>query len=209
MRPRCVCALLLAGLGLLAGCDDRSQIARMETDDPDEMREGDVSGLNYTPYYIRTFRVTGHDNGIRGGGPSIQPARPDNIPTGGAASNCCATFPVKWRPGLKITVRWIANKKLDGIAWGSWYKAEAEVPEYGPATYGMWAIFLPGDRVKIMVMDGNANGHNSVRTRPADNDLYVAVGKVDEEANRAEEESSLRNYGEVMKADPSIGENVR
>ncbi len=152
---------MLISLALLAGCDDRAAMAAR--DDGDPMQYGGVSGLNYTPYYIHTFNVKGHDdNGISGGGPNIQPASPDNMPSGGGKETCCASFPKKWRPGLKVTVRWIANKKLDGIAWGAWYKAEAEVPEYGTATYGMWAIFLPGDRVKIMIKDGNANGHNRV-----------------------------------------------
>jgi len=182
MRCRFLAALLLAGAALLSGCHSRT-----EAPDPDGMMSGGVSGLNYTPYYIHTFSVRGLDNGIRGGGPNIQPARPDMMPAGGGKETCCASFPVTWRPGMKVTVRWIANKKLDGIAWGAWYKAEAEIPEYGMDTYGMWAIFLPGDRVKIMVMDGNANGRNRVRARPTDDDPYVAVGSVDEEANREAE----------------------
>ncbi|WP_316150035.1 hypothetical protein [Cupriavidus sp. BIC8F] len=70
----------------------------------------------------------------------------------------------------------------------------------------MWVIFLPGDRVKVMIMDGNENGQNRVMARPADDDPYVAVGQVDDEANREEEGRHLRNFGSVIKADPSIGD---
>ena len=52
----------------------------------------------------------------------------------------------------------------------------------------MFAIFLPGDRVKLMVQDGNANGHNSLEVKPLDDDPYVATGTVDEELTRQDEE---------------------
>ncbi|EON20178.1 hypothetical protein C265_08172 [Cupriavidus sp. GA3-3] len=205
MKSLFVSALMAICLAILPGCNESTVVGAHSNDDPDAMMSGDVEGLNYTPYYVDRFIITGHDNGIEGGGPNIDPARPDHIPaqSGGA---CCGTFPVHWRPGLKVTVRWIANKKLDGHAWGSWYKADAEVAEYGLRTGGMFVIFLPGDRIKVMVRDGNANGHNSVAIRPADDDSYVAVGKVDDEANREEEERHLRNFGSVIKADPSIGD---
>ncbi len=198
-------ALMAVCLAILPGCNESSVVGPHSNDDPDALMSGDVDGRNYTPFYIDTFSLTGHDNGIGGGGQNISPARSSDIPmeAGGA---CCGTFPVHWRSGLKVTVRWIANKKLDGHAWGSWYKAEAEIPEYGTTTYGIWVIFLPGDRVKVMVMDGNANGNNKVMARPADDDPYVAVGEVDDEANRKEEAASLRRFGRILKADPSIGD---
>ena len=187
MKTQSISALLLISLALLAGCDDRAAMAAR--DDGDPMQYGGVSGLNYTPYYIHTFNVKGHDdNGISGGGPNIQPASPDNMPSGGGKETCCASFPKKWRPGLKVTVRWIANKKLDGIAWGAWYKAEAEVPEYGNRTFGMWALFLPGDRVKIVIRDGKDDGPSSIVVKPSDDDPYVAVGTVDAELTRQDEE---------------------
>jgi len=192
MKTKWITALLLTSGTLLVGCDDRAAMAARDAADP--MQYGEVSGLNYTPYYIHTFNVKGHDgNGISGGGPNIQPARSADLPSGGGGGKCCASFPKQWRPGLKVTVRWIANKKLDGIAWGAWYKADAELPEYGTATYGMWVIFLPNDRVKVMVKDGNANGHNRVWVRPADDDPYVGVGTVDEELTRQDGERRERD----------------
>ena len=187
MKIKLIMALVLGGITLLAGCDDRAAMAARDAADP--MQYGEVSGLNFTPYYIHTFNLKGlGDNGIKGGGPNIQPARSNELPSGGGGGKCCAAFPKKWRPGLKVTVRWIADKNLDGVTYGAWYKAEAALPEYGEATYGMWVIFLPGDRVKVMVKDGNANGHNCVWVRPADDDPYVGVGAVDEELTRRDEE---------------------
>ncbi|CAJ0704112.1 DUF3304 domain-containing protein [Ralstonia wenshanensis] len=187
MNAKLIMALVLCSATLLTGCDDRAAMAARDAADP--MQYGGVSGLNYTPYYIHTFNVKGlDDNGIKGGGPNIMPASPDNMPSGGGKETCCAAFPKKWRPGLKVTVRWIANKKLDGIAWGAWYKAEAELAEYGPRAGALFAIFLPGDRIKLMVQDGNANGHNSLEVKPRDDDPYVATGTVDEELTRRDEE---------------------
>ncbi|XYI38759.1 DUF3304 domain-containing protein [Cupriavidus necator] len=197
-----VWALMAVFLACLSGCEPH---AIQPVDDPNEMQDGGVSGLNYTPYYIATFGIAG-DNGISGAGPNISPATPSNTPTGGGGEMCCISFPKKWRPGLKVSVHWIANKKLDGNAWGSWYKADAEIAEYGPRAGAMFVIFLPGDRIKVMVQDENANGHNSLAFRPADSDPYIAVGKVDDEANREEEAARLVRFGEVIKADPSIGD---
>ena len=187
MKTKWIAALLFTSAALLAGCDDRAAMAARDAADP--MQYGGVSGLNYTPYYIHTFNLKGlDDNGIKGGGPNIMPASADNMPSGGGKESCCAAFPKEWRPGLRVTVRWIANKKLDGIAWGAWYKAEAELAEYGPRAGALFAIFLPGDRVKLMVQDGNANGHNSLEVKPLDDDPYVATGTVDEELTRQDEE---------------------
>ena len=187
MKTQSIKALLLFSLALLAGCDDRAAMAARDAADP--MQYGEVSGLNYTPYYIHTFNLKGlDDNGIKGGGPNIQPARSHDLPSGGGGGKCCASFPKKWRPGLKVVVRWIADKKLDGVTYGSWYTAEAELPEYGQRAGALFAIFLPGDRVKLMVQDGNANGHNSLEVKPTDGDPYVAAGTVDEELTRRDEE---------------------
>ena len=187
MKTKLIAALLLTSTALLAGCDDRAAMAARDAANP--MQYGGVSGLNYTTYYIHTFNLKGlDDNGIKGGGPNIMPASADNMPSGGGKESCCAAFPKQWRPGLRVTVRWIANKKLDGIAWGAWYKAEAEFAEYGPRAGALFAIFLPGDRVKLMVQDGNANGHNSLEVKPLDDDPYVATGTVDEELTRRDEE---------------------
>ena len=200
LPARLLAAVLLAGLGLLAGCDDRAGTESrdsVESIDPDAMRGGGVSGLNYTPYYIDSFGITG-DNGITGGGPNIFPATPERTPSGGGKESCCASFPAKWRPGLKVKIRWLVEKIPDGVTYGSWYQAEAELPPYGRATYGLWAIFLPGDRVKVMVRGSVEAGYTNVWTRPSDDDPYVVVGTLDEAANR---EAEARHEAERKKAE--------
>ncbi|AOY94411.1 hypothetical protein BKK79_20870 [Cupriavidus sp. USMAA2-4] len=189
MTSRLLATVLLAGLGLLAGCDDRTGTESresVESIDPDAMQAGGVRGLNYTPYYIDSFGITG-DHGITGGGPNIFPATPERTPSGGGKESCCASFPAKWRPGLKVNVRWLVDKKQDGVTYGSWYQAQAEIAEYGPRAGALFVVFLPEDRIKVMVQDGNANGHNDLTVRPADDDPYVVAGALDEAANREAE----------------------
>jgi hypothetical protein len=48
----------------------------------------------------------------------------------------------------------------------------------------VWAIFLPGDRVRLMIADGNHEGGNNANNRPADDDPYIAQGALDDEWNR-------------------------
>ncbi len=105
---------------------------------------------------------------------------------GQTGGKCCTSYPREWQADLGVTVRWVVDKKMDGKTLGYWYKAEnVRMPQYdGSRSGGVWAIFLPGDRVKLMVADGNANGHNSVAVRPADDDLYVVKGALDDEWNR-------------------------
>jgi len=85
-----------------------------------------------------------------------------------------------------LTVRWLVDKKQDGITPGYWYKAEnVQIAPYSSGNTGdAWAIFLPGDRVRIMLTDGNRDGGNNPNIRPADNGPYVAQGVIDEEWNR-------------------------
>lgn len=184
---RSICACLFIGLGLLAGCNDRTIGSQLSPDDDSNQLEyGGVRGLNYSPYFIHTFNVQGHDNEISSGALNIMPATSDNMPSGGNEESCCTAFLKKWRPGLKITVRWLADKELDGVTYGAWYKAETELPEYGPATYNMWVIFLPGDRVKVVIRDNRGDGARSVVAKPADDDPYIAVGTVDDERTKKE-----------------------
>jgi len=150
-----------------------------------ELSSGGVKALNYTTAYIHRFGMVGPGN-IHGGGPNVMPVEDGGEPSGGGKESCCMTYPLEWQPDLKLTVRWLADKKQDGKTPGYWYKAEnVRIQQYdGKQAGGVWAIFLPGDRVKIIVADGNANGHNTVSVRPADGDPYVVQGAVDDEWNR-------------------------
>jgi len=149
---------------------------------------GDTKALNYTPWYIHSFALFGPSrSGIGGGGPNVMPIQPSGKPSGGGKAVCCTSLPVEWQPDLKLTVRWLVEKKRpDGKKWGYWYKAEnVRIAQYNGANAGgIWSIFLPGDRVRIMVTDGNRDGGNNPNNRPADDDPYIAQGVIDEEWNR-------------------------
>jgi hypothetical protein len=49
---------------------------------------------------------------------------------------------------------------------------------------GVWAIFLPDDRVRLMITDGNRDGGNNPNNRPADDDPLIVQGVLDDEWNR-------------------------
>ncbi|WP_238535615.1 DUF3304 domain-containing protein [Paraburkholderia phytofirmans] len=155
-----------------------------------ELLGGGVRALNYTPWYIHAFAITGPKGsgiGGGGGGPNVWPMKTgSNKPSGGAGETCCMSFPREWQPDLKLTVRWLVDKKSDGKTPGYWYKAEnARIAQYDGRNAGaVWGIFLPGDRVRLMITDGNRNGGNNVNDRPADDDPYVVQGAIDEEWNR-------------------------
>ncbi|WP_235510118.1 DUF3304 domain-containing protein [Burkholderia sp. lig30] len=148
---------------------------------------GDTKALNYTPWYIHTFSMVGPSgSGIRGGGPNVMPIKANGRPSEGGGK-CCTSLPVEWQPELTLTVRWLVTKKRpDGKKWGYWYKAENVriAPYISGNTGDAWGIFLPGDRVRIMLTDGNRDGGNNPNNRPADNDPYIAQGVIDEEWNR-------------------------
>ncbi|HDR9164163.1 TPA: DUF3304 domain-containing protein [Burkholderia vietnamiensis] len=143
-----------------------------------------ASTLNYSPWYIHQWGVEGPDGSwVTGGGPNAWPAGSDGKPSGGGKETCCSDVPVVWQPDLRLTVRWLAYRKQDHTT--NWYKAEnVRIPKYGEVMGGLWAVFLPGDRVRIMVADGQRGGANDPGIRPQDNDPYIAQGAVDPEWNR-------------------------
>jgi len=187
IRLASVSTLLALVLSLSAcGGVPRTAVEPMAVPRQPELISGGVSARNYTTAYIDGFGISGPGD-IHGGGPNVMPVKDDGRPSGGGAETCCMTFPVKWQPDLTLTVRWLAYKlQEDKKVTKSWHKAEnVRIQQYdGQQAGGVWAIFLPGDRVKIIVTDGNANGHNTVAVRPADDDPYVAQGAVDDEWNR-------------------------
>jgi hypothetical protein len=161
------------------------EATRAATPHPVELSGGESHSLNYTPWYIHTFEIQGPpESGVRGGGGNTVPMREDGGPSEGGGM-CCTSYPLKWQPDLRLTVRWKADKKQDGKTPGYWYKAEnVRIPQYGQQTYGVWAIFLPGDRVRLMITDGNRDGGNNPNNRPADDDPLIVQGVLDDEWNR-------------------------
>jgi hypothetical protein len=188
-KSRLFRSLLLLLCASLVGCSGiRSDTAsNVEVPPYIELLAGVVSALNYTPWYIHTFAITGpKGSGIGGGGLNVWPMKTGSSkPSGGAGETCCMSFPREWQPDLKLTVRWVVDKKSDGKTPGYWYKAEnVRIAQYdGKNAGGVWGIFLPGDRVRIMIVDGNHDGGNNANNRPADDDPYIAQGVLDDEWN--------------------------
>ncbi|SPC08569.1 DUF3304 domain-containing protein [Cupriavidus oxalaticus] len=185
MQPWLAGLVLLVALGVLSACsgDSRTDLTAKTTAgvEQEHISPGGVRGLNYSRNYIHHFSVTG-PRGMNGGGPNISPASKSG-PSGGGAERCCIGIPQPWQPNTKLRIEWERDGKPYDYKDRSEFEvltATVTVPEYGRDTYGFWAIFLPGDRVKVMVMDGNANGHNSVRTKPAEDDPFVVQGVRDD-----------------------------
>ncbi|KDB06243.1 Protein of unknown function DUF3304 [Burkholderia sp. lig30] len=183
-----VLSVLCLSLAACAGGQPNRTAAPVEVPHRVPLLSGDTKALNYTPWYIHTFSMVGPPgSGIRGGGPNVMPIEKSGKPSGGGKAVCCTSLPAEWQPELKLTVRWLVEKKRpDGKKWGYWYKAEnVRIAPYSSGNTGdAWGIFLPGDRVRIMLTDGNRDGGNNPNNRPADNDPYIAQGVLDEEWNR-------------------------
>ncbi|WP_254597805.1 DUF3304 domain-containing protein [Burkholderia lata] len=82
-------------------------------------------------------------------------------------------------------MRWLVDKKRDGKTPGYWHKAESvRMPKYGRVMGGLWAVFLPGDRIRIMVADGRKGDAGDPGIRSPDIDPYIAHGAADQEWNR-------------------------
>lgn len=190
-RSIAVTTLLAAAIASVSACSrGQTQAALPEAVVPHrvELASISVKALNYTPWYIHEFEIAGPaGSGIGGGGPNIMPADADGQPSGGGKETCCMTYPAEWQPDLRLTVRWLVFKdvkKLGANAPGYRYKAEnVRIAQYGDTNYRTWAIFLPGDRVRLMITDGNHDGGNNPNNRPPDDDPLIAHGALDDEWN--------------------------
>ncbi|MBU9307315.1 DUF3304 domain-containing protein [Burkholderia multivorans] len=189
MKANRLSGLVVVLLALLTGCTNlpAHESSEIQTPKRVELSSGGTKTLNYTPWYIHTFSISGRKgSGIGGGGPNVMPMRDGGPPSGGGAETCCTSYPREWQPDLRLTVRWKADKKMDGKTLGYWYKAENVriEPYITDQTSGVWAIFLPGDRVKLVVGNPNARDLAPNAGPPAASDPYVVQGTLDEEWNR-------------------------
>jgi hypothetical protein len=133
--------------------------------------------INYSPNYIHYWNAN-NNKGFAAGGPNVQGMKADaDHPAGGGAGTCCSTFPRKWQPGTVVTVRWLVNRNKQEI----YYTAQATIPPYGGRIGSVYGVFLPGDRVRILVQSGELNPFERV----PDDDPYIAQGVPDEAAIRA------------------------
>ncbi|WP_432262516.1 DUF3304 domain-containing protein [Cupriavidus sp. TMH.W2] len=176
--------VLLGALGALSACsgESRTDLAAKTIvgAEKEHISPGSARGLNYSSDAIYSYYVTG-PRGMNGGGGKMSPAFEEGPAEPGEM--CCVGIPQPWKPGTQLRIEWERDRKpfdykdRSGLAV---LTATVTVPEYAARTSGFWPIFLPGDRVKVMVADGNANGHNDLNVRPADDDPFIVKGMRDE-----------------------------
>ena len=114
----------------------------------DDVTGGNLRGVNHTRQEVSRFSVNGY-GGLVGG------------------NTCCILLPDKWRPGMKVQVKWksVDTKNIDFPGYGDekkfqeWQQkiaahsvnksAVADVPQYGAKRCGLTVHFLPCDKVKV------------------------------------------------------------
>ena len=114
-------------------------------------------GVNHTPVPIDSVLINGE------GGILNEPAM-----GGGGESVCCVTLPKKWRPGLRVTIKWrkegdwlrdaAGNLVLDRgrktYVPGPWLSQTVDVPEYTDKDLGHFDIhFMPHEQIIVKVMN--------------------------------------------------------
>nr|WP_144160438.1 DUF3304 domain-containing protein [Paraburkholderia sp. BCC1885] len=150
--------------------------------DANESNPADVKGFNYTDYYVDRFDIENEGQDLSAGGANMLPRRTgeERTESGGM---CCIGIPRNWRPGMKLVVSWKVDKVQDGKTPGQWYTATTDVPPYGPHTYGFWVHFLPGDRIRVQILD-----KQEVPKKPDEHDPYIVQGVLDPQRNHPETE---------------------
>jgi hypothetical protein len=88
-RARWLAILFLMGTGLLTTFLITSSLAEEETVTLDYL------AVNHTAHSVVSFTING-EGGVLNSPPF----------GGGGKTVCCVTLPAKWRPGLKVTIRW-------------------------------------------------------------------------------------------------------
>ena len=113
------------------------------------------SGYNHTDKNIVSIVVNGE------GGVLHAPAHD------GGGQVCCVVIPKKWKPALKVTIKWQeggtfqrddkgAVKRENGVPVvieGPWKERTAEIPKYEELGY-FYVVFFPNDDVKVAVSNG-------------------------------------------------------
>ncbi|WP_446904272.1 DUF3304 domain-containing protein [Burkholderia sp. YIM B11467] len=169
-----IVALFMTGLLLtMVGCWDAN-----------ESNPGDVSGYNYTDYYIARFRVANEGQDLWAGGPNIFPKEQGAERSGGGGFMCCIGIPSHWRPDMKLVVKWRRDTHPydDDRSGDRWLTATTEVPPYDPRTAGLVVHFLPGDRIRVQVRN-----KGKFLERIDDHDPYIAQGVLDPDLNKNKE----------------------
>ncbi|MGY0611842.1 DUF3304 domain-containing protein [Luteimonas sp. A501] len=113
-----ICLLCL--LPLLASCEQKTYAVG-------------IRGYNHTDKVIGQFQING------GAGDSAMAPH-----SGGGSLTCCVSIPAKWKPGLRVTIRWV-----DGWSMNEQVRV-LPVPEYTDETAGYFTVhFLRNGEVKV------------------------------------------------------------
>ncbi|WP_258181570.1 DUF3304 domain-containing protein [Burkholderia multivorans] len=125
--------LLLIGSLLLTmiGCSDSN-----------ERNPSSVSGYNYTDYYIDQFLIAGEGHEMSAGGSNILPKETGKLRSESGGS-CCIGIPARWRPNMKLVVKWNVDKVLDGKHLGTWYTAPPRCRRMGRGLTVSWCMERP------------------------------------------------------------------
>lgn len=134
LRWRATAALLLAAASTLSGC---AAAAKEETYGPG------ITGLDHLPEHlsIQNFWVDGHAGHQAGKGGS---------------KVCCAKLPMRWRPGLTVTVRWGVTNWPAKVY--SMHERVVPVERYDEPG-ALHVHFLPDNSVRVIVSNIYPTSH--------------------------------------------------
>ncbi|MFT3858321.1 MAG: DUF3304 domain-containing protein [Aquabacterium sp.] len=110
-----------------------------------------VSAINYTDQELNGYLFESlEDKEKYAGGEPVRPFE-------GGGSMCCFSLPAKWRPGIKVRVRYDWWQGPD--APRKYQQVEREIPPYPDGQVGtLWALFYPDGAVEV-VSSEFAPGH--------------------------------------------------
>ncbi|MBU0918213.1 DUF3304 domain-containing protein [Aquabacterium parvum] len=112
-------------------------------------------GVNHTDQWVSSFLINGE-----GGVINVSPQG------GGGKTACCVVLPRRWRPNLKVTIKWQGGGKWltdangkevlrDGqqvLVEDPWIERTETVPEYTEKDLAHFDVhFLPDDQVRVKV----------------------------------------------------------
>ncbi|VWD43893.1 DUF3304 domain-containing protein [Burkholderia contaminans] len=148
--------------------------------DADDSNPSSVSGYNYTEYYVDQFSISNEGQKLSAGGSNMLPKEAGQVRSE-SGGMCCISIPSKWRPDMKLVVKWRRDTRPydDDRSGDQWLTATTEVPPYGPRTAGFLVHFLPGDRIRIQIRD-----EKGVLPKIDDQDPYIVQGVLDPELNK-------------------------
>ena len=142
--------ITFALVGLLTACKAQTNEAGAQANKDGDFftaRHSTVSAVHHLGrgHHIGEFSIDGKSCGNAGS--------PDK--NSGSDTMCSIPLPEKWRPGVKMKVRWGVTNWTDDLSGlqkgnsGKWYEAEAELERFS-TNYGTEVHFFPNGVVRIV-----------------------------------------------------------